>query len=169
MPPSERSATISQTWRVAGVGRGVPGWRKRFGDRRSIEPSPLLLTCRVPPRTCLFRTRVIPAARTLTYRSLAGRWYLIDFARSRHTNPARIPVIPSGRWYSAPASVLRSFEQRINASPERRRPSCEDQQGDRPPARTECYRISLPAGWETNRFVAMGFPAPRHSRSPHCL
>jgi hypothetical protein len=28
-----------------------------------------------------------------------GGWYLIDFARSRHANPTRIPVSPSGRWY----------------------------------------------------------------------
>jgi hypothetical protein len=26
-------------------------------------------------------------------------WYLIDFARSRHTNPARIPVIVNADWY----------------------------------------------------------------------
>jgi hypothetical protein len=28
-----------------------------------------------------------------------GGWYPIDFARGRPTNPARIPVSPSGRWY----------------------------------------------------------------------
>jgi hypothetical protein len=28
-----------------------------------------------------------------------GRWYLIDFARGRPTNPARIPVGRPGRWY----------------------------------------------------------------------
>jgi hypothetical protein len=26
-------------------------------------------------------------------------WYLIDFARSRHTNPARIPVVVNADWY----------------------------------------------------------------------
>jgi hypothetical protein len=26
-------------------------------------------------------------------------WYLNDFARSRHTNPARIPVIVNADWY----------------------------------------------------------------------
>src|SRR5690348_12791011 len=34
-----------------------------------------------------------------------GRWYLIDFARGRPTNPARIPVVPSGRWYNLAVSV----------------------------------------------------------------
>jgi len=42
---------------------------------------------------------------------LSGRWYLIDFARSRHTNPARIPVSPAGCWYN---TVLHS-----NATSER--------------------------------------------------
>jgi hypothetical protein len=32
----------------------------------------------------------------------AGDWYLIDFARSRHANPARIPVSPMGCWYYRP-------------------------------------------------------------------
>jgi hypothetical protein len=26
-------------------------------------------------------------------------WYLVDFARSRHANPARMPVSPSDGWY----------------------------------------------------------------------
>jgi hypothetical protein len=26
-------------------------------------------------------------------------WYLFDFARSRHTNPARIPVSANADWY----------------------------------------------------------------------
>ena len=26
-------------------------------------------------------------------------WYLIDFARSRHANPARIPVVGRDDWY----------------------------------------------------------------------
>jgi hypothetical protein len=30
---------------------------------------------------------------------MADGWYLIDFARSRHTNPARIPVSPLGCRY----------------------------------------------------------------------
>jgi hypothetical protein len=34
-----------------------------------------------------------------------GRWYLIDFARGRPTNPARIPVVPSGRWYYSKPQV----------------------------------------------------------------
>jgi hypothetical protein len=29
------------------------------------------------------------------------RWYPIDFARGRPTNPARIPVGPVGRWYQS--------------------------------------------------------------------
>jgi hypothetical protein len=33
---------------------------------------------------------------------MAVGWYLIDFARSRHTNPARIPVSPLGcRYYTS--------------------------------------------------------------------
>jgi hypothetical protein len=31
---------------------------------------------------------------------MAVGWYPVDFARSRHTNPARIPVSPSGCWYN---------------------------------------------------------------------
>jgi hypothetical protein len=28
-------------------------------------------------------------------------WYLIDFARSRHTNPARTPVVVTADWYQS--------------------------------------------------------------------
>src|SRR4051794_39289772 len=35
-----------------------------------------------------------------------GRWYLIDLARGRPTNPARIPVGRPGRWYQSLASVM---------------------------------------------------------------
>jgi hypothetical protein len=35
---------------------------------------------------------------------MTGGWYRIDFARSRHTNPARIPVSPLGCWYQIHAS-----------------------------------------------------------------
>jgi len=37
---------------------------------------------------------------------LSGRWYLIDFARSRHTNPARIPVSPAGCWYDTVSALV---------------------------------------------------------------
>src|SRR5690349_4743652 len=39
-----------------------------------------------------------------------GRWYLIDFARGRPTNPARIPVVPSGRWYYSANSGVRAVD-----------------------------------------------------------
>ena len=35
----------------------------------------------------------------LTHEWVNGRRYLVDLARGRPTNPARIPVRPSGRWY----------------------------------------------------------------------
>ena len=38
-----------------------------------------------------------PKERPMTGRS--GRWYLIDFAGGRPTNPARIPVARKGAWY----------------------------------------------------------------------
>ena len=44
-------------------------------------------------------------------------WYLIDFARSRHTNPARVPVSVNADWYNTekargPPRILAKFELR---------------------------------------------------------
>jgi hypothetical protein len=36
---------------------------------------------------------------TSTLQAKDGRLALIDFARTRHANPARIPVSPLGCWY----------------------------------------------------------------------
>src|SRR6185437_16002517 len=65
----------------------------------------------------------------LTRRGMSGRWYVIDFARSRHTNPARIPVSPAGCWYQRPQPAAPRLTQRnvflmlvsINAIPFSRR------------------------------------------------
>jgi len=43
-------------------------------------------------------TQTSPPKDRLFERRPAG-WYLIDFARSRHANPARIPISVNADWY----------------------------------------------------------------------
>ena len=41
-------------------------------------------------------------------------WYLIDFARSRHTNPACIPVSVNADWYYPSSATNRCYQKIAN-------------------------------------------------------
>ena len=54
--------------------------------RRVIREIAALMAYTSRPNLCLLFER-------------SAGWYLIDFARSRHANPARIPVVGRDDWY----------------------------------------------------------------------
>src|SRR6185312_12145818 len=65
--------------------------------REVVAPFTYRFRNQIPPQTCA--TAYTSGPDSCLIGRLSGRWYLIDFARSRHTNPARIPVSPAGCWY----------------------------------------------------------------------